>query len=128
MNLRAVKLEVYRTAIPMRGFEHAAARRELAEAVVVRIGLSDGRTGWGETHPRAYVTGETIDSVMADLREVVWPAMVAAELRPGELPEVPAADATGRCIHAAACAVELAGADALMGEDDWAKLPAPAGR
>ncbi|MCJ7543334.1 MAG: hypothetical protein MUP47_02020 [Phycisphaerae bacterium] len=131
MSVRAAKLDVYRTAIPMRGFEHAAARREVAEAVVVRLELSDGpsprlrsgpRVGWGETHPRAYVTGETIDTVLADLREVIWPALLGAELRPGELPEVPAADATGRCINAAACAVELAAADALMGQEDWTRL------
>jgi muconate cycloisomerase len=124
MSLHAVKLDIYRTAIPMRGFEHAAARRELAEAIVVRLELSDGRSGWGETHPRAYVTGETLDSVVADLRKVVWPALVAAELCEGELPPVPDRDAAGRCINAAACAVELAAADALMGEDDWARLGA----
>jgi L-alanine-DL-glutamate epimerase-like enolase superfamily enzyme len=122
MSLRAVRLDVYRTAIPMRSFEHAAARRELAEAVVVRLELSDGRTGWGETHPRAYVTGETLDSVVADLRTVVWPALARQELRPGELPPVPDTDAAGRCLNAAACAVELAAADALLGEDDWERL------
>jgi muconate cycloisomerase len=106
----------------MRGFEHAAARREQAEAVVVRLELSDGRAGWGETHPRAYVTGETIDSVIADLRNVVWPAFAGQELRRGELPTIPDRDATGRCLNAAACAVELAAADALLDETDWPKL------
>ena len=32
MSLRATQLDIYRTAIPMRAFEHAAAKRELAEA------------------------------------------------------------------------------------------------
>jgi muconate cycloisomerase len=122
MSLHAVKLDIYRTAIPMRTFEHAAARRELAEAIVVRLELSNGRAGWGETHPRAYVTGETLDSVAADLRNVVWPVLVAAELRGGELPPVPDRDAAGRCLNAAACAVELAAADALLDEADWTKL------
>ena len=29
-------MEIYRTAIPMRRFEHAAAARECSEAIVVR--------------------------------------------------------------------------------------------
>jgi muconate cycloisomerase len=122
MGVRAVKLDVYRTAIPMRGFEHAAAKRELAEAIVVRLELADGRDGWGETHPRAYVTGETLDGVIADLRNVVWPAIAGRDLRPGELPAVPDRDAAGRCLNAAACAVELAAADAMLDQADWAKL------
>lgn len=122
MSLRPVKLDVYRVTIPMRGFEHAAARREQAEALVVRLELSDGRAGWGETHPRAYVTGETLDSVITDLRRVVWPALVSGELQAGELPAIPDRDGAGRCIHAAACAVELAAADALLDETDWSKL------
>lgn len=126
MTLSAVKLDVYRTAIPMRNFEHAAAQRELAEAVVVRIELSDGRAGWGETHPRLYVTGETSDTVLADLREIIWPALTAADLRPGELPTFPDHNPSGRCINAAACAAELAVADALMGPEDWANLTVPA--
>ncbi|MGA2266003.1 MAG: enolase C-terminal domain-like protein [Phycisphaerae bacterium] len=129
MSVRAVKLDVYRTAIPMRGFQHAAAKRELAEAVVVRLELADGRQGWGETHPRAYVTGETLDGVVADLRNIVWPAIAGRDLRPGEsagpvgrLPTVLNRNASGRCLNAAACAVELAAADALLDEADWAKL------
>ena len=39
MNARPAKLDVYRTAIPMRGFEHAAAARNIAEAVVVKVFL-----------------------------------------------------------------------------------------
>ena len=53
------RLHLYRTAIPMRGFEHAAARRELAEAIVVCLEFDDARVGWGETLPRPYVTGES---------------------------------------------------------------------
>jgi muconate cycloisomerase len=51
----------------MRKFEHAAATRELAESVVIRLTLDDGTAGWGETLPREYVTGETMESVIAEI-------------------------------------------------------------
>ena len=64
MALQPIQLDIYRTAIPMRSFEHAAASRSLAEAIVVRVSFSDGRCGWGETLPRPYVTGETLETVV----------------------------------------------------------------
>lgn len=70
VSIRPVKLDIYRTAIPMRSFEHAAAARDSAEAIVVRLELSDGSSGWGETLPRRYVTGETIESVPSDIEKL----------------------------------------------------------
>jgi muconate cycloisomerase len=98
-------MEIYHTAIPMRRFEHAAAVRECSEAIVVRTVWSDRRQGWGETLPRKYVTGETLDSVIEDLRERIFPAMGDAAL--------PRSDADGRCMAAAACALDVAQYDAL---------------
>ena len=46
-----IRLDIHRTAIPMRSFEHAAASRELAEAIVTRVTFDDGAVGWGETLP-----------------------------------------------------------------------------
>ncbi|MDP6637200.1 MAG: enolase C-terminal domain-like protein [Phycisphaerae bacterium] len=100
------RMEIHRTSIPMRTFEHAAAARDNAEAIVVRVIWPDGRQGWGETLPREYVTGETLESVIEDLQERVFPAM----RRGGELPHN---DTGGRCMSAAACALDLAGYDAL---------------
>ncbi len=111
------QLDVYRTALPMRSFEHAAASRDLAEAIVVRITFEDGSEGWGETLPRPYVTGETLDTVPADLCETLWPAMVGRRLSAVELAGLPARDAEGRCINAALCAVELACQDGLLRKD-----------
>lgn len=119
MAIRATQLEVFRTAIPMRSFEHAAAARTTAEAVIVRASFSDGVIGWGETLPRPYVTGETLESVVANLRAPLWPAVreldfagVDAEVA-ARLASLPTT-ADGRCINAAACAVELACLDGLM--------------
>ena len=111
VSVRPVKLDIYRTAIPMRSFEHAAAVRELAEAIIVRLEMSDGTVGWGETLPRKYVTGETPGGVIDDLTEILWPAWRKITLSKGTLGDVqglhvPAPN--GRCINAATCAIELA--------------------
>ncbi len=111
VDLRPVKLDIYRTAIPMRSFEHAAAARESAEAIIVRLELSDGSAGWGETLPRKYVTGETPGSVIDDLTEILWPVWREITVNPVTLGDVqglhvPAPD--DRCINAATCAIELA--------------------
>ena len=109
----AQRLEIYCTSIPMRGFQHAAASRDAAEAVVVRLELTDGCVGWGETLPRPYVTGETIESVAHDLAETIWPACRAVGVEyPDATSAIPARAADGRCINAAACAMELAMLDA----------------
>jgi muconate cycloisomerase len=97
------KLEILHSAIPMRSFEHAAAARDLAEAVLVHVVSSDGGEGWGETLPRLYVTGETTKSVTQDIEQIYWPA-----LREGPLPEQPL---PGRTTLAARCAVQLAWED-----------------
>ena len=98
-------MEIYRTAIPMRLFEHAAATRECSEAVVVRAVWPDGREGWGETLPRKYVTGETLESVIEDLQERIFPVMGGAA--------IPRGDTDARCMSSAACTLDLARYDAL---------------
>ena len=109
MDAKPVHMKIYRTAIPMRSFEHAAATRSVAEAVVTRLEFSNGAVGWGETLPRRYVTGETLDSVVADLRDVIWPACLQLDPCDAEqLDAIPVRSPDGRCINAAACAFELA--------------------
>jgi muconate cycloisomerase len=93
----------------MRTFEHAAASRSVAEAVVVRLQWSGGQSGWGETLPRPYVTGETIASVVEDLQAIHWPQVQT--LQPWE--GLARTDSAGRCVGAAACAMELALWDVL---------------
>ncbi|MFW6062489.1 MAG: mandelate racemase/muconate lactonizing enzyme family protein [Planctomycetota bacterium] len=119
MTAKPDTLEIFRTAIPMRSFEHAAARRAVAEAIVVRLCLTDGRCGWGETLPRHYVTGETLESVVEDLQQAIWPACHDLPL-PGDgndpaaaefFQRIPTQSENGRCLNAAACAWELAALD-----------------
>jgi len=99
-------MRIYRTSIPMGRFEHAAAVRARAEAIVVCASWPDGRTGWGETLPRDYVTGETLDSVVEDLRTRIFPAMQQGD-------PLPRLDRDARCMSAAVCALDVAAYDAL---------------
>ncbi len=121
MDERPVRLDIYRTSIPIRGFAHAAAVRDTADAVVLRLELADGRAGWGETLPRTYVTGETIDTVVADMENVLWPQYArdpaaTLPLRTG-----------GRIINAAACGLELAHLDATNGFAEISRRRIPIG-
>jgi muconate cycloisomerase len=114
------KLEIYRSEIPTRGFSHAAASRDKAEAVVVCQHFADGQAGWGETLPRPYVTGETLDSVLADLQNHLWDPWVkwwsSQEACP-DLAALTAAPATqspdGRCNLAARAVLEHSALPAL---------------
>ncbi len=135
MTVKATRLDIYQTAIPMRGgFEHAAASRKTAESVVVRMEFSDGRHGWGETLPRDYVTGETLESVVADITDILWPLAAAQDVSSADGAEPwlpPETDADGRCITAAACAVDLAMERRLflnVADMDTRKLSAITGR
>ena len=109
MGILPAKLDLYRTAIPMRGFQHAAASRKVAEAIVVKLTLTDGRIGWGETLPRDYVTGETLESVVSDISELHWPAYCR---QPSAMLDQ---KADGRVVTAAACPVATAHLDAING-------------
>lgn len=109
ISVRPIRLDLYRTAIPMRRFQHAAVSRDVSEAVLVRVEFADGSMSWGETLPREYVTGETIDSVLSDIADIVWPGVAGLEISPDQMPgAVPDARAAGRCTNSAVCAVELA--------------------
>ncbi|MCL2701055.1 MAG: hypothetical protein FWE88_05110 [Phycisphaerae bacterium] len=111
--MKLLAMDLFRTAIAMRSFEHAAASRQVAEAVVVRAEFDNGTQGWGECLPRPYVTGETLESVEADLERILWPAALSLDFSDtAALADLPREAADGRCIHAAACAVELAAIDA----------------
>ncbi len=114
--LRPQRLDVYRIAIPMRGFEHAAASRQEAQGIVIRVEFEGGLEGWGEALPRDYVTGETMDTVPVDLVGELWPQLArrAVELGPrGEL-TLPRRTADGRSVSSAAGALELAFWDAAL--------------
>lgn len=50
------------------------------EDVVVELQTSDGRTGRGEAPPTAAITGETLDSLIAALRDCICPRLVGRDI------------------------------------------------
>lgn len=106
-----IEAEILRIAIPFRAaFSHALARREVGEGVLLVVRDAQGRNGHGECTPRRYVSGETTDTVLADLVQRLTPLLgrrwtsfeeLVAELE-AQVASLP------RDSHAAFCALELA--------------------
>ena len=120
--MQIVELTAHAIQLPLkRTIKHASHTRTATENVVVVCKLDDGTIGLGEGVPRDYVTGETIDSVMAVLKRADWQvcfrdqpkAFVDAVtwIRNIKLPS--AVDDARQCkTNAARCAIELALLDA----------------
>ncbi len=91
--------------------EHALAERQVARNVLVAAHAGDGHTGWGESCPRPYVTGETVESAIDELRERILPQLLGREC--ADLDDVASMalgilDGLARNQQAAFCAAELA--------------------
>jgi L-alanine-DL-glutamate epimerase-like enolase superfamily enzyme len=79
--MRLIGGTVYALAIPfVEAFAHSAAGRAGCDSVVVRVVDDAGTEGFGEGVPRPYVTGETVDGVLAHLRGTLWPAIAGRAL------------------------------------------------
>jgi L-alanine-DL-glutamate epimerase-like enolase superfamily enzyme len=118
--LTVKRLTVFPLALKMRRkVTHAASQRAVSEPIVVAIELMNGITGYGETLPRAYVTGETNATVIELLRGDFTKQLLA--FRAQTLPEaweqveaLPLLDESGHRCSAARAAVELALIDGLL--------------
>jgi L-alanine-DL-glutamate epimerase-like enolase superfamily enzyme/pyrroloquinoline quinone (PQQ) biosynthesis protein C len=77
-------LTIYRLAIPFhQTFRHSAQSRAESDAVIVRVKDTGGEVGYGEALPRPYVTGEDANSMIAQLRGRLAPAIFARAWAPG---------------------------------------------
>ncbi len=119
--MKIVELTAYHVRIPLRkAIKHASHSRTETDNVVVRCVLDDRTEGFGEGVPRDYVTGETIDSVLALLKGSDLPAQLddcrdfpAAVALAERLRLAPVPGDERQCQgNAARCAVELAILDA----------------
>ena len=80
------QLDLFAVDLPFKvAFRHAAAARTTSESLFLRARLDDGTEGWGESLPRAYVSGEAREQAFALLRDTVLPALVGQSFR--SLPE-----------------------------------------
>lgn len=121
--MRLVGATAYVLHIPLvAGFDHHTCRRRHADSVVLEVVDDEGCRGYGEAAPRPYVTGETTETVVGDLRRM-WPALERRPL-PGaadaglrafsKLIPVPVARPGLVVAHAAHCALELAVVDCWL--------------
>jgi len=75
--MRLVGATLYALRIPfVETFSHSASERRCTESIVVRVRDAEGVEGVGEGAPRAYVTGETMDSMLGHLAQQLWPRVV----------------------------------------------------
>lgn len=74
------RYELFHVRIPFKGsFEHASHARHASDALLVCL-HADGVEGWGEIQPRAYVTGETIETVKAEHAAAVFAAFAGRSI------------------------------------------------
>ncbi len=113
-----IAVRIYPLAIPLRKtFRHAAHERRVADPVVIEVELADGTLGYGETLPRSYVSGETVESVIVAIQDEMLDELLA--FRPERFADaleridaLPMQDELGRMITAARAGLELALLDA----------------
>ncbi|MHC4870540.1 MAG: mandelate racemase/muconate lactonizing enzyme family protein [Planctomycetota bacterium] len=74
MGIRFKKIEVREISVPFRfSYSHALASRREANNFIIKVTTECGWTGFGETIPRDYLTGETMESVWHDILRRWWP-------------------------------------------------------
>ena len=73
--MKLVAATIYALRIPfVEAFSHSATERRWSDSVVVRVRDDAGTEGFGEGVPRPYVTGETVETMLAHLAESCGPA------------------------------------------------------
>jgi len=81
--MRLVEATLYALRIPfVEAFSHSVTERRWSDSVVVRVRDEVGTEGFGEGTPRAYVTGETVETMLEHLVHDLWPRVAGRELPP----------------------------------------------
>ncbi|GAA5214617.1 mandelate racemase/muconate lactonizing enzyme family protein [Corallincola platygyrae] len=110
--MRIKQASVSIVSIPMNyEVQHALASRSTARNVIVTLEDDQGHKGFGESCPREYVSGESVDSVIKALTQHWFSKIEGAEFHSfGELQRwvEEALQQLPRDQHAAFCALELA--------------------
>ena len=111
-SMKIVCFMVYTIEVPMRfTVSHMLAERKVARNILVCAMGDNDLIGWGESCPRPYVTGETIDTAKKNLLKDILPPMIGSSFSNlCELTEALTSMLGGldRNRQAAFCAAELA--------------------
>jgi L-alanine-DL-glutamate epimerase-like enolase superfamily enzyme len=74
--VRLAALELVEWRIPLRfAFKHHLAERRETHGLLAVVRTACGAAGYGEALPRAYLTGETVESAAHDIQTRWWPAV-----------------------------------------------------
>jgi len=79
--MRIVKIDLYHFNKPFTlGFHSAQASRTSADSVIVRLDFKNGISGYGESAPRTYVTGENCSTVSTLIKDCFSPLLFSCEI------------------------------------------------
>ena len=77
-----IQLDLFAVDLPFKVVvRHAAAARTSSDSLFLRSRLDDGTEGWGESLPRAYVSGESREQAFDLLRDTILPALAGHSFR-----------------------------------------------
>ena len=89
--MRLKSITVFPLKIPfVETFNHALKSRNFSDTILFKLQFEGGAIGWGETLVREYVTGETVDILLEQIRNlphVIW-NLDWKILKEAEAPEV----------------------------------------
>ncbi len=85
-----------------------------AENLIVRVELQDGQVGWGEAPSAPTMTGDTLGSLVAAIRDHLAPLLIGKDAT---------ADHAGRC-----CSVRSSATQARIRPSRWRCSMPPAAR
>ncbi|MBG08599.1 MAG: enolase, partial [Halobacteriovoraceae bacterium] len=60
-------------------FGHGAAKRKSSDSFLLVLKTNDGKIGIGEGLPRAYVTGETLNSSTEFFKDRIYPNIIQSK-------------------------------------------------
>ncbi len=121
MKIQSIKVQ--HLQIPMRlKFAQANNATQKSNAVILTLTTTQGVTGYGESCPRPYVTGETIDSIAQDIRSFSNVMMDKNFIDVEGIQDFVVQELPGKMGLAAICALELALLDAWGKENEISLL------
>lgn len=130
--MKIVKAKIIVLKIPFKfSFGHFLKKRTYSDSIIVEITADNGVKGYGEGVARPYVTGESVETSVKHIEEVLLPAIMHREiddLKKSESPKnalshisdiIPAINSSGVIAwNASIGAVELALIDCLLKEQE----------